>query len=224
MEYATPPAGTSGPVGEGNYTVAEGDCIESIAADSGFLWSTLWNHPKNASLKRARCSPNLLLPGDRVFIPEKVLKTVNRLTDKRHHFVLKGWPCKFHICVKWVGVPRRNTPYFLIIDGTLQIGITDDEGWIDADIPPNASGGELRVGRGHSEQVFSLTLGGMDPVTEISGIQKRLANLGFVCEPTGKLDEATTAALASFQKDAGLPPTGEADRATIEQLKSRHAS
>ena len=34
----------------------------------------------------------------------------------------------------------------------------------------------------------------MDPVTELVGVQKRLRNLGFDCEPSGVMDDATAAA------------------------------
>jgi hypothetical protein len=57
------------PVGSGNYTVQEGDCITSIASLAGHFWKTLWEHPSNADLSHARKSPNILLTGDILTIP-----------------------------------------------------------------------------------------------------------------------------------------------------------
>src|SRR5580698_7288211 len=42
------------PVGQGNYVVQPGDCMDSIAFGTGFLWTTLWDLPDNADLKSQR--------------------------------------------------------------------------------------------------------------------------------------------------------------------------
>jgi hypothetical protein len=225
MPYQTPPRGTPGPVGDGEYTVVEGDCVESIAVKTGHLWKTIWDHPRNASIKKARVSPNVLLPGDRLYIPEKVLKTVDRPTDQRHVFVREGLSSKLRLCIKRNGEPRSNQPYRLVIDGILVEGTTDGDGWIDMVIPADAKHGQLSVGEDprHSE-VFSLELGGMDPITEPTGIQKRLRSLGFACHATGEMDEATLGAIALFQKGEDLEPTGELDSTTLEKLKKRYGS
>src|SRR4051812_23195035 len=46
--------------------------MSSIAHDFGFLnFETILNHPKNAELKKNRANPQVLFPGDEVFIPDK---------------------------------------------------------------------------------------------------------------------------------------------------------
>jgi peptidoglycan hydrolase-like protein with peptidoglycan-binding domain len=68
---------------------------------------------------------------------------------------------------------------------------------------------------------FSVLLGDMDPITEISGVQARLKALGYLkTTATGELDEATEAALRKFQEAKHLPITGTADSATLEALKA----
>jgi hypothetical protein len=225
MSYSIPSRVTPGPAGQGDYNVAEGDCMESIAVDRGYFWETLWNHPRNATLKKARACQNLLLPGDRVHIPDKVEKHVDRPTDNKHRFVRKGVPSKLRVCVKRGGDPLRNQPYSLVVDGKPFMGLTDGDGWIEVAIPGNAQRGQLSVGSNpHNQQVFSLELGGMDPITEITGIQKRLRNLGFGCHSSGEMDDATLAALTRFQAGEELKPTGIPDAATLETLKQRHGS
>jgi hypothetical protein len=44
--------------------------ISGIAAHYGVKnWSTVWNNPKNAKLKALRGKPNLIRPGDTVYVP-----------------------------------------------------------------------------------------------------------------------------------------------------------
>ena len=225
MTGADTPQNSLGPLGEGNYIVVEGDCIESLAAQRGFLWTTIWDHPQNAALKEARVTQNILLPGDRIYIPDRELKLVGRPTDQRHRFVRKGLPCRLRLCVKLVDEPQRNTPYVLMIDGQLYNGTTDDEGCLEVAIPPGATRGELTLGQDPIlQQVFSLDLGGMDPLTEAPGIQKRLRNLGFNCELSGEMDDVTASAISAFQKKYDLEPTGEPDQSTLDKLKAHHGS
>ena len=79
------------------YKVKQGDCIESIAYAHGIFWEIVWNHPKNKQLKQTREDPNLLFPGDSVFVPEKRKKQVKVATGKRHIFKLKGVPSKVRL-------------------------------------------------------------------------------------------------------------------------------
>jgi len=69
------------------YTIQEGDCVSSIASKAGFLWTTVWNHANNASLKQLRTDPNVLNPGDQIFIPDLTPKVLPKPTEQRHKFV-----------------------------------------------------------------------------------------------------------------------------------------
>ena len=225
MPYGIPPSGTAGPVGNGEYVIQQGDCLESIAAATGHRWETIWNHPQNLALKAARACPNILLPGDLLYVPEKQPKSVSRPTDQQHGFVKKGVRSKFRMCIKNVGEPCANQPYVLIIDGQPYNGNTDSGGWIEVSIPPDAQSGQLTVGLDPlHQQVFTLELGGIDPITEIAGIQKRLRNLGYACEATGELDEATSRAIALFQEREDLDPSGKPDRSTLSKLQEQYGS
>ena len=62
-------------------------------------------------------------------------------------------------------------------------------------------------------------------ITEISGVQGRLTNLGYDCgKINGKLDSETREALLSFQKTNRINETGEADSATLDKLEQLHGS
>jgi LysM repeat protein len=244
------------------YKVKQGDCLSSIAERYGLFWEKVWNHPKNAKLKEKRKDPNILYPGDVVFVPDKDRKEESGATEQRHRFRKKGTPAKLRLKIMEESIeeeeapppsstpsqpqdtknvvfedpqteersqedrPRQNIPYILDIDGNLTEGTTDDDGMIEVNIPPNARQGRLILEPGTTnERVLPLNLGGLNPLSEISGIKHRLKNLGFDCGDTS--DEATPgleAALRAFQEKHGLRVTGEADQATKDKLQDLHGS
>ena len=123
--------------------------------------------------------------------------------------------------------PVKNTPYKIEIDGkVVQEGNTDGEGKVEIPLPPNAKSGRIVLRPGtEDERVIPLNLGGMDPISEISGIRKRLYNLGFPCQPTG--DDAgddLTIAIRQFQDNNGLKVTGKIDQQLKDKLKQLHGS
>jgi hypothetical protein len=85
-----PPPKSPGPVGSGEHIVQQGECILSIARDHGHLFETIFSHPNNAQLRAIRKDPNILLPGDRVHIPEKQRKQAPCQTAMNHVFRKKG--------------------------------------------------------------------------------------------------------------------------------------
>jgi len=201
-----------------NYTVADGDSITSLAYQYGLYTDTIWNHPSNAALKAQRESMDVLMPGDVVFIPDKRIEAIEKPTDQMHVFKRKGVPAIFRLQLFDHETPRANQQYVLVVDGTVLQGATDGDGVLEQKISPAARKGELTIG----PDAFRLTLqfGTLDPVEEVTGVQKRLKNMGFYRgDATGTMDAATGEALAGFQKRFGLPVTGEADAATLACLR-----
>ena len=203
------------------HTVSQGESIISIASSYGFFWKTIWEHGSNASLKEKRKNPNVLLVGDEVFIPEKKLKEVTKGTDGSHKFKRKGEPVKLKLQLKMMDEPRANEKYSLDIGGKLIKGTTDGDGNLEEFIPNNASSATLILKDGKEQ--YSIRIGELDPVDEISGIQQRLNNLGFDCgSDAGELGEATKEALKKFQARHELTVTGEPDGATKSKLGELH--
>jgi hypothetical protein len=219
-----------------DYTVQPGDCMSSIAYENGFFWKTLWNLPQNAALKAKRKNPNVLLAGDIVYVPDLRLKQEPRPTDAQHQFVKLGVPEKLNMkLLDYNHKPRPNVDYILVVDGVLRKGQTDGSGRITEPIPPNAKKGKLTFaapqngdGTGKppakpKNQVMTLQLGHLNPISVVSGLKARLANLGFYKGPIDEsLDDNTKAAISAFQAKQGIPVTGLADNATQQQLQGLH--
>jgi hypothetical protein len=211
-------------VGQGDHVVGEGECISSIALETGHFWETIWDDSANSELREIRQDPNVILPGDRVTIAEIRPKVVSKETEMRHRFVRRGEPARLRIRVLMEDdEPRANQPYTLEIDGQTHEGTTDPEGQLEVPIPATAGRGRLTVGPDNA--VFNLALGRVDPISELSGVQGRLNNLGYNVGPTdGELGSRTRAALKHFQRRNNLEPTGRPDQATRDRLREAHGS
>jgi len=202
------------------HVVLKGECISSIAYQYQLFPETVWSHPENDSLRELRKDPNILLEGDRVFIPEPRQKTISAATGKRHAFLRKGVPARFRLKVLNGDVPRPNIAFELLIDDEIVLeGKTDGDGVLDVSIPANAKKGVLLLDGGN--QKIEVSFGHLDPVTEDDGVRQRLFNLGLI-----KTLDASNADLAAavrmFQRINKLKPTGVADADTREKLIETH--
>ncbi|EYF02879.1 LysM peptidoglycan-binding domain-containing protein [Chondromyces apiculatus] len=72
------------------HVVQPGESLSSIAKQHGFAdWRALYDHPANVKLRSARPNPDLIHPGDKVFIPDKKPSALTAATDKSHTFKVK---------------------------------------------------------------------------------------------------------------------------------------
>jgi hypothetical protein len=208
------------------HIVAQGDCIMSIAANSGYLWETIWNHADNAQLKELRKSPNILLPGDVVVIPDKTPRVDARPTDATHKFVLKTELAQVRLrLLDHKRKPRPNIRYAADVDGAAFNGSTDADGYITLKVKSNAQSVTLNITDGSRKEQYTLPLGSIDPVDQLSGVQQRLVNLGYPCDgEEGTLGPQTQSAVRAFQAEMNLDVTGQLDNATRQKLEDLHGS
>lgn len=205
------------------YTVKQGDCISSIAFKYGFFPDTIWNDSKNSKLKQDRKDPNVLKPGDEVYIRDKEEKEESCTSEELHSFKRKGVPEIFNIQFKINNEQRANEAFVLDIDGELSEGQTDEKGIAEVWIPPNAKKGKISF-RDRGDE-YELELGNLDPITEISGVQQRLQNMGFYEGPIdGKMSDDLEQAIRVIQKRNNLESTGKLDEATRNKIQEEHGS
>lgn len=214
------------------HTVVQGDHLSSIARKYGFSsYKTIWDHGQNAELKKKRQNPNVIFPGDRLFIPDKGEKEESRGTEKRHHFKVKTEKLKLRLVLEdMYEKPLANAMVELSIENEVFKLTTDGQGKIEADIKATDGQGLLTIKDPQTpinEILIPIKIGNLDPVEEESGQKARLNNLGYFAGPSdAKSDEQNKAAFLSaveeFQCDHGLAVDGKCGPNTQAKLKQAH--
>jgi N-acetylmuramoyl-L-alanine amidase len=214
----------------GWHTVQQGETMIGLARAYGvFDWRTIWSHAQNASLRRQRANPQILGPGDRVFIPPPAPVEYEVAIDQKHTFRLKKRRESFvtFALKDEAGAALANHRYELTLGDTVLSGTTGADGLVAHPAPPDVTEGTIKVwvDADDPDQTVSwpVRVGHLDPIDTVSGVQARLNNLGFSAgEVNGLLGESTQEALQLFQRANGLEPTGAIDDATRDALQGAH--
>jgi outer membrane protein OmpA-like peptidoglycan-associated protein len=112
--------------------------------------------------------------------------------------------------------PLANMKWSILHDFGQEEGVTDGDGKLVARLPQRLENTVLV----HELGSVQLSLAQLDPVEQLSGLQKRLRNLGYDCTTSGEMDDATRQAVAEFQIDEELEATGEPNAETRERLRA----
>jgi len=214
------------------YVVKAGDYLAKIAHEHGFAIFDVWNHPLNAELKQKRGSPDILYPGDVLYIPVEVaeallpmaLQAVNQYTATvpgvtvNLRFVFGAYgdaPLADEKC-EIRGLPGDGPATYT----------TDGDGKLSVVVPPTVRAFEVRfVEKGIA---YPIRIGEMDPIDEPLGVTKRLANLGFLSSELGYSsgcpEDARVRAIKAFQCQQKIPSTGVADEETRAALVRAHGT
>jgi hypothetical protein len=210
------------------HEVKQGECLSSIARNYGFAdWHSLYDHAQNSSLREKRPNPNILHPGDLIFIPDKQSKHESCPTERSHRFKVETSRVKLRLMIRDDdGQPLAGKRYVLTVGEREYEGTTGADGMLEHDVSATEKQAELLLWPDEetSEPIsWLLEVGHLDPVGEITGVQARLNNLGFDCGPVdGIVGRRTKWALKRFQVDFGLSVTGEPDPATRTKLEQLH--
>lgn len=205
------------PAAATTHIVAQGEHAPGIAALLGFDdFREIWNHTDNAELRARRPSPAVLAPGDELHVPARASVKAARATGARHRFVLKEAPLKLRVRLQdFLGRPIGKTAVELVTSGGSEPLITNDDGQFEADIATRARDKQLLF----DEVDLPLAIGFLDPIDLESGRNARLANLGYLLDPSDTdEDDEVYLAIEEFQADNGLPTTGVFNTATRAQL------
>lgn len=186
-------------------TVEPGDTLTSLAAEHGFLDADeVWQAPENEAL-RAQRNPDLLVPGDVLFIPDKQPRTVSVQTGQRRTIVVERTTVKLRLLLRdLLGAPRAGVTCELVVDGTPHTVTSAGDGLIEVEIDAGAR--EARLTLDGVEQV--LQIGWLTPADTAAGAAARLRNLGYLVEADDD-EAAVKLAVELFQVDHQLPVDGQ---------------
>lgn len=210
------------------HVVRQGECLTSIARRYGFADSkTIYDDPGNAALRQRRPNPNVLFPGDEVFIPARDGQPITIRTGKRTRLVATVPRRELRLRLFGEGgAPLANAPFVVEAGAEVAGGETDGEGLLRASVAGHARSAVVTA----AGLTWSVRLGELDPLRDAvdggeSGARARLANLGFL--PRGGTvpsPEELLAATRAFQRAQGLDETGELDSTTSSRLEEAHGS
>lgn len=204
------------------HKVKQGECLETIAAQHGWLPQALWDQPENEALKEQRKDMHCLLPGDVVSVPARRPRDEPVQTGGVGKFQLKVEVPKLRVRLLNDTKPRAGEAYRLELDdGQVLEGSTNGDGWVEQPLPASVRKAVLVLKDG-AEQ-YELAVGGLDPADTPSGAQGRMSNLGYYFgKVDGELGPVTKAALRRFQRAKGLEASGALDEATAEALRGEY--
>jgi hypothetical protein len=222
------------------HIVEQGEHLAGIAAKFGFRhFETVWLDPANAALKKLRRNPNLLFPGDQLFIPEKTQKVESAVTNSAHVFQIKQQKILLQIVMQDVnGTAAQNAFYFLKVHEDVLAHNTDADGMTSDAIDAVDRDGELLMPDHKLE--FRLKIGHLNPLVEspddetdakkraeaIAAWQDRLNNMGYFAGYTPTNDQQLRWAIEEFQCEhgwnplKGKKPTGKKDKETRDKLEA----
>ncbi len=122
--------------------------------------------------------------------------------------------------------PWPNVEYLLRYQGTDLQGFTDIEGMVEISLPPSVKRAKLIVSPGtRDEMTIPIEVGGLNPISTLSGVKQRLRNLGYgLSDIDEEEDIELRDAIRAFQRDHGLEVTGELSDPLRNTILSEHGS
>lgn len=209
------------------YTVQQGDYLAGLAKQFGLPTSVIWNHPNNADLKQKRPDPNVLFPGDHLYIPDLTTGEQSCSTDKLHKFETPNSKLCLRLTLEdQYHQPIANADCVLGVDGDFQKLKTDGKGKVEQIIPLGVQDGFVTIREPKillGDVQIPLKIGHLDPIDEVSGQTARLNNLGYFAGDPEKPDPDTfRSAVEEFQCDSELKVDGICGPNTQAKLKQVH--
>jgi uncharacterized lipoprotein YbaY len=210
------------------HTVVQGECVAKLGDRYGLFVDTVWHWPANAALRARRANPYVLLPGDEVVIPPLRAASIDAAVDTRYVLRRRGVPEQLDLQFMLADRPRANVPYVLslrTLSGAVLPdvrGKTSSDGRLRGWLPPDACRATVVLTEGDLTSEYHVSLGGMDPSAEDSGIDAILENLGYYdADPLNGHVRGPADALRAFQRDHDLPVSGRLDVETRRSLRRR---
>jgi N-acetylmuramoyl-L-alanine amidase len=205
------------------YVVRDCDHIEDIAQRFGITSDAIREEPKNAALVASRGDLSMLAAGDVLYVTPPDPNWLPLDTGSTNSLTASGAKVDVRVNLLDASGPISGAAYTIEgLDSSIS-DTTDPSGLVKFTAPTTARSVLLTLTA--TGQVFEIRIGGLDPLTETTGVKMRLSHLGFY---SGPLDDANDDhlqwAIQAFQSSKGLEPSGEIDDATRSALTDTHGS
>ena len=204
------------------YIVRQGDHLASIAHGLGTTPDAVWGLAANAELRARRGDGAVLHPGDALHVPAAPEPRKASLRTGADNAFRATIP-RTHVTLRLVadGQPLAGEPFRARADGLQAEETTDGDGRATVEVRVTTRRASLFLAR--RNQTLVLDVGGLDPATEGSGAQMRLAHLGHYRGPIdGVWTDGVRDALRVFQRARALPESGGLDEATVLALREAY--
>ncbi len=153
------------------YVIKQGDHLALLAYKFGFDADAVWNDPANDALRKVRPKPNILLPGDQLYIPDRVdKKPVTLVTGELNTFVSPD-PPTVTITHQFVGndVSAYATKAYLVREIEQLTGLqTDADGVVKFEAPVTLD--TATVVFTDTGESWALAIGNLDPIDTPVGV------------------------------------------------------
>jgi hypothetical protein len=211
------------------YVVRSGDYLTKLASTLGFDADAVWNDPANEELKAQRPNPEILAPGDVLIIPEPSPDPIDLHAGTSNSY--EADVPKVHVALAFStpglagedDEPLADEPYVVLGLGEDVEGTTSGDGQVEFDVPVTVR--EVTIEFPDRGYRCPVGIGDIDPNDEPSGVRQRLQNLGYhlSTDPDeAHAEEEMRLALLTFQRSAGLEPSGVLDDATRDAILQAH--
>jgi len=203
------------------HIVRQGEHLDRLAFLRGADPDEVWNDPSNADIKAKRASKDVLYPGDVVHLPEGEQEGLALEQGTTNRYTADVPKRTLRVTVNSQKGPYANEPYEVHglpsrPGAAPPKGTTGANGEVELSVPILLR--EIGVFLPNPNITYLFRIGDVDPMSEPTGAQKRLENLGYLEPGTPHDPEAVEAALRAFQHKNGLPVTGQLDQATQNKL------
>jgi N-acetylmuramoyl-L-alanine amidase len=210
------------------YVIRQGDTLSGLAYRFGFDARTVWDHAKNADLRKRRGDPNILWPTDVLYIPTKRPQFKTVITGAVNTYVCQA-PPTMTLRIKFLGAKFASQPCTVAeLDQPTGLA-TDSAGVLAFAVPVTLEVATITV----TALAFTCTcrIGHLDPIDTLSGISQRLQNLGLIHDslpPSAASLGIVRGALRTFdasgaagQDDTASPYQGLSDEGVLDQATSK---
>jgi N-acetylmuramoyl-L-alanine amidase len=208
------------------HVVQQGECLSRIAWNYGFHdYRSIYEDAENEAFRKLRPNPNLIYPGDTLYIPDKDIKFAERSTGQRHAFVVRSLSRLLRLVLYYEDKkPIANKSYQLTVGKKELTGHTNKDGVLEESIAKWAEDAVLKID-GYTWNIKIAHLNPMEGVDDegVSGMQMRLKNLSYYTGPVdGDVGPLTRKAIRDFQADNDLRVDGICGPKTRKKLREVH--